>query len=92
MDFYLPESNPMENLQIDPMEIKNLENIQALTLIVYAKNFIVFFFCLKYEYIINIFFNRSNPISRLQKSQQGWILIEAMEDLTKQVKIHKTSK
>ena len=46
MDFYLPDSNPMENLQIDPMEIKNLENIQALTLIVYPKNFIVFFMLL----------------------------------------------
>jgi len=37
-----PSANPMENLQIDPSEIKNIENIQALTLIVYQKNFIVF--------------------------------------------------
>lgn len=31
----------IESLQIDPSEIKNIENIQALTLLVYPKNFIV---------------------------------------------------
>jgi hypothetical protein len=43
LNFPDPSGNAMENLQIDPAEIKNLENIQALTLIVYPKNFIVTF-------------------------------------------------
>lgn len=36
-----PSSLTVENLQMEPQEIKNMENIQALTLLVYPKNFIV---------------------------------------------------
>lgn len=36
-----PSSLAGENLQMEPQEIKNMENIQALTLLVYPKNFIV---------------------------------------------------
>lgn len=43
-----PSAGPMDNLQIDPSEIKNIENIQALTLIVYPKAFIVLLYRLSY--------------------------------------------